>query len=201
MYLLIEGWYESSERLVHGETIQLILTNIERSPHVVHHGNSHNRRARTNQFTLFGIDIHDLASHLGNLNGLVDVRCHLVHRTLSTPHHSGSSHLLFTTSTIARHLILTLCSLVLSFQSLILSIGLITLLGTHHALIEQTLHTLIRLLGNLQSSLRLLHQLEGALNLLLTGTIASHLILSRRSILSTTGLFHLSAYLRGIEDG
>ena len=73
----------------------------------------------------------------------MEIGVHLLDGTLGTPHLGGSGHLILLAGTVDSHLILTLGSLGLCFHRLVVGIRLITLLGTHHALVEQTLHSLI----------------------------------------------------------
>ena len=131
----------------------------------------------------------------------MDVAVHLLHGTLGTSHLGGSSQLILTTGTVLGHLILALGSLALGLHSLVVGIDLVALLGRHHTLVKQTLDALIRLLGDFQSGLSLLPQLEGTLNLLLTGSVLGLQLQSGSSILSALGLFHLRTHLGGVQYG
>ena len=70
-------------------------------------------------------------------------------------------HVLRIARTVDGHVVLTLGSLHLSLHRLVVGIDLITLLGTDDTLVEETLNTVIRLLGNLQTGLRLLKHADG----------------------------------------
>ena len=56
-------------------------------------------------------------------------------------------------------------------HGLVLGEDLIAFLGGHHTFIEEPLHAVVALLGNLGACLGLLPQLVGSLNLLLTGSM------------------------------
>ena len=201
LHLFVEGRYESHELSAHLHAVQLILTDIERAPHIVHHGNRHDRRASTYQLAHLGIDIGNLTLFLGNLNRLVDIGVHLLYGTLGTTHLGRSSHLVLHAGTVHRHVILTLGSLHLSLHRLIVGKSLIAFLGTHHTLVEKTLHTVVGFLCDLETGFRLLQDREGTLDLLLTGTVLSLQLQGGCGILGTLCLFHLRAHLRGIQDG
>ena len=81
------------------------------------------------------------------------------------------------------------------------SVGLVALLGTHHTLVEEALHTVVRFLCNLQSGLGLLQQLEGALHHLLACTVLGHIVQGGSTILYALCLLHLGFHLRGVDNG
>ena len=86
----------------------------------------------------------------------MDIGVHLLYGTSGTTHLGRGSQFILHTGTVHGHVILTLGSLHLSFHRLIVGKGLITLLGTHHTLVEKTLHAIIRLLCDLETGFRLL---------------------------------------------
>ena len=130
----------------------------------------------------------------------MDIGIHLLHSTFGTIHHRRSRHLLFMTRSVLGHVVLAFCCLVLSLHRLVVGVSLITFLSTHDPFIKKTLNTLVGFLGNVHARLGLLHQLISSLHLFLTGTVVSHLLLGGSGILGTTGLLHLSLYLRSIEN-
>ena len=201
LHLFIKGRHVGSNLRTHLDVVQLILAHVESTPHIVHHRDGHDGTTRTHQLADLGIDTAHLAVHLGNLNCLANIGIHLLHSTLGAVQLSLCSQFLLLTGTVHCHVILTLGSLHLSLRSLIHRKGLVALLSTHHALVEEALHTVVRLLCNLQAGLSLLQQLESTLHLLLTGTILCHLIQSGSSTLSTLSLLHLSFHLRTVKDG
>ena len=131
----------------------------------------------------------------------MDVGVDFLNGTLGATYLSGSGHLVLTTGTIAGHIVLALSGLSLSFHRLIGGIYLVALLGGNDTLVEEALDALIRLLGNLHSCLSLLHHVVSTTNLLLAGTVLSLQFQGCSSILSTLGLLHLGAHLRGIQNG
>ena len=143
LHILVESGYESGECLTNLQTVELVFTNIEGAPEVAHDGNGHDGRTGTYQFAHLGIDVGNLALHLGNLYGFVDVGVDLIDSTLGTAYQSGSGLLVLVAGTVLGHFILALGSLVLGFHGLVVGIHLVALLGTHHALVEETLDALV----------------------------------------------------------
>ena len=131
----------------------------------------------------------------------MDIRGHLVDGTFGTSHLCGCGQLIFHTSTIDSHVVLTLGSFHLSLHSLVVGIHLITLLGTHDAFVVKALNTVIRLFCYLKTGLSLLENTIGTLNLFLARTVLCFQFQSGRCTLCTLCLLHLGTYLWGIDDG
>ena len=201
LHLFIKGGYEDGELRAHLHTVELILADIEGAPHILHHRNRHDGRARADQFADLRVDVGDLTFLLGNLHRLVDIGVDLLDGPLGTVHLGRRRHLILHAGAIDRHVVLTLGGLHLGLHRLVVGKGLIALLGTHDALVEEALYTVVGLLGDLIACLRLLEDRERPLDLFLAGAVLGLQLQRSRCTLGPLGLRHLRPYLRGIEDG
>ena len=188
LHLFIKGGYEDGELGAHLHAIELILADIEGAPHILHHRNRHDGRARADQFADLRIDVGDLALLLGYLHRLVDIRIHLLDGALGAVDLGRGRHLILHAGAVDGHVVLTLGGLHLGLHRLVVGKGLIAFLGTHDALVEEALYTVVGLLCDLIACLCLLEDGEGSLDLFLTGAVLGLQLQGCGCTLSALGL-------------
>ena len=181
--------------------MELVFADVERAPHVAHHGYGHDGGTGAYELADLGIDVGDFTFHLGGLNGLVHIGADFGHGTTGAVDLCLGGCLVFLTGTFDGHVVLALGGFLLCLHGLILGEDFIALLGSHDALVEEALHAVVALLGNLGTGLGLLPKLIGALNLLLAGSVLGLGTEGCGCGLCTLGLLGLGLNLRGIEDG
>ena len=118
----------------------------------------------------------------------MDIGVDLLDGTLGAVHLGRRRHLILHAGAIDRHVVLTLGGLHLGLHRLVVGKGLIALLGTHDALVEEALYTVVGLLGDLIACLRLLEDRERPLDLFLAGAVLGLQLQRSRCTLGPLGL-------------
>ena len=168
--VLVESRNECCEFCTLVETSQTVFAYIECAPHIVHDGDTHDRRSQAYQFANLRIDRTNFAFYLCHLNGFLEQVLDYIHCTFRSFSIAGSHSLLLLSGTILGHFVLALGSLHLSFCGLIGSKSFIALLTAHHSLIEEILDAGVGFLSYFCSCHCLLVELISALYLFLAGT-------------------------------
>ena len=130
----------------------------------------------------------------------MNIGINLLNGTSGTTHLGCCCHFVLTAGSVAGHVILAFSCFALSLHGLVVGIHFITLLSTDDTFVKKSLDALIRLLGNFQTSLRLLQQVVGTTNLFLTGTVLGFQLQGSCCILGTLGLLHLGTDLWGVQN-
>ena len=197
----LESRAESGELITYFQAVEHVFTYIESAPHVRDDGDIHNGRACAYQLANLGKNLTHFTIHLGCLDGLPDVRVQLLDGTTSLCHLCCRRFFLFLTTTVARHVILTLGSFYLGIGGLDGSLCLITALCRHYAFLVEIADAKEGLVGDVIGGLGLLKQFISGADGFLTGTIVGHLVEGCSSIAGTFGLCLLGIDLRSIQNG
>lgn len=79
--VLVEGRTEGGNLVADLHAMELVFADVERAPHVAHHGYGHDGGTGAYELADLGIDVGDFTFHLGGLNGLVHIGADFGHGT------------------------------------------------------------------------------------------------------------------------